>query len=105
MEYLGVALIIIGLFVILCGVFGLYKFTDFFVMVHICSVIDCVGIPCFIVGIMFFQHDISQIIKLLLIFILVFILNPVSTHALCAAKMRNTLSKNKSKLPNSTLHM
>lgn len=79
---IGWIFIIVGLFAILSGIIGLFRFPDFYTKLHAASVIDSCGIPLSLIGLALLQYNVTNSFKLIFAAILIFILNPVSTHAL-----------------------
>jgi multicomponent Na+:H+ antiporter subunit G len=94
MIFLGWTFIIIGLFFIASGIIALFRFPDFYTKLHAASVIECCGGPLCFIGLSLLQHDLTSSIKLIFVALLVFILNPVSTHALGRASLLYKVDKN-----------
>jgi len=92
--FLGWLLIIFGLFFIVSGIVALFRFPDFYTKLHAASVIECCGAPLCFIGLAFLQHDMNSSIKLIFITLLIFIINPVSTHALGRASLLYKVDKN-----------
>ncbi len=93
MLYLGWTLIVIGLFFIASGIIALFRFPDFYTKLHAASVIECCGGPFCFVGLALLQTDYTSSFKLIAIAALVFLLNPVSTHALGRASLLFNVDK------------
>ena len=93
MIYLGWILILTGMFFIACGIIALFRFLDFYTKLHAASVIECCGGPLCLIGLAIIQSDYTSSFKLLTITMLVFLLNPVSTHALVRASMLYKIDK------------
>lgn len=87
-KLLGWGLISVGMFVIISGIVALFRFPDFFTKMHASSVIECCGIPLSLFGLAFLQTSITSSFKLLLIAVIIYIINPVSSHALARAAMK-----------------
>ena len=87
MIFLGWLLIIFGLLFILFGSIALFRFPDFYTMIHAASVIECCGIPLCFIGLVFLQNQLTSVIKLIFMVALVFILNPISTYAIARASL------------------
>ena len=94
MIFLGWLLIIFGLFIIISGIIALFRFPDFYTKLHATSVIECCGGPLCLIGLALLQHELSSSIKLIFIAALIFILNPISTHALGRASLLYKVDKN-----------
>ena len=74
---IGIGLLFMGF-----GIIGLYKYKDFYPSILIASKVDTVGMLTVIIGIAI-RHGISFFTgKLLLIFVIIMILNPLIAHAL-----------------------
>jgi multicomponent Na+:H+ antiporter subunit G len=89
MFYLGWLLVLIGLFVVLSGIIALFRFPDFFTKLHAASVIECFGIPICLIGLACVQPLLTSAFKLIFIAIMIFILSPVSSHALGRSALRS----------------
>jgi multicomponent Na+:H+ antiporter subunit G len=87
MIYPGWLLISVGLFVIISGIIALFRFPDFYTKLHGASVIESCGIPFCLIGLSLMQDSYINSFKLVIITLLVFILNPVGTHALGRASL------------------
>ena len=87
MIYLGWTLILMGMFFIAFGIIALFRFPDFYTKLHAASVIECCGGPLCFIGLAILQPYYPSSFKLLSIAALVFLLNPVSTHALGRASL------------------
>jgi multicomponent Na+:H+ antiporter subunit G len=93
MIYLGWLLISIGLFVIISGILALFRFPDFYTKLHGASIIESCGIPLCLIGLALMQDNYVSSFKLIIITLLVFILNPLSTHALGRASLIYKIDK------------
>ncbi len=93
MIYLSWLLIIAGIFFIGFGIIALFRFPDFYTKLHAASVIECCGIPLCLIGLALIQTDYTSMFKLFTITIIIFILNPVSTHALGRASLLYKIDK------------
>lgn len=83
-----VALIVIGIFFILSGVVGIFRFKDVFCRLQASTNISTLGamsilIACSIYG--FSSNDISLGMKCIIIVIFLLITNPVASHAMARA--------------------
>ncbi|MFY9590015.1 Na+/H+ antiporter subunit G [Rickettsia endosymbiont of Halotydeus destructor] len=87
LYYMGASLIIFGLFAILSGIIGLFRLPDFYTKLHAASVIECAGVPLCLIGLACTQASLASSLKLILAAFLIFLLNPVSTHALGKASL------------------
>lgn len=81
----GYILLICGVLFILSGLIGLFRFPDFYTKIHAAGVLECAGAPMFLIGLACLQDNYTSSFKLLIAALLILLLNPVSTHALCRA--------------------
>ena len=97
MFYIGYTLIFIGLAFSLISVIGCIKMPDAYTKLHAAGVADICGIPIALTGIMVTQGLTITTAKIFLVIVLIFLINPLSTHALIrAASYRdNILHKEK----------
>ena len=72
----------IGVVAVLLGVFGLYRFKDFFSRILIGSIIDTVGFVTICTGVIIRKGISWFSLKVLLLIAVVIIINPVITHAI-----------------------
>lgn len=94
MIFFGWLLVIFGLFFIISGIIALFRFPDFYTKLHAASVIECCGGPLCFIGLALLQSELTSSLKLLFIAALVFILNPISTHALGRASLLYKVDEN-----------
>jgi len=74
---IGAGLVLMGI-----GIIGLYKYKDFYPSILISSKIDTVGMITILIGVAI-RHGISFFSgKLLLIFVIILILNPLVAHVM-----------------------
>jgi multicomponent Na+:H+ antiporter subunit G len=80
MEILGHIVIVIGLIFVAFGILGIYRFKDFFQRILVSSKIDTVGTVTVIIGVIMI-HGVSMFsLRLVLIFGILLLLEPLSTH-------------------------
>lgn len=82
MEIIGYVLICIGLVFIIFGVFGIYRFKDFYSRMLIASKIDTIGFITIIAGIIIKSGFNMFSLKVLLILLISLIINPVVNNAI-----------------------
>ena len=90
-DFFAYLFISFGLFFIFIGVLGLIRFNDIFKRMHALSVMETLGFFCFFVGLIILAGLSLVSVKLLLIFSLILIVAPTSTHIL--AMYANTLQQ------------
>ena len=93
MVYIGWILIVIGIFFVLSGTLGLYRFPGFYNKLHAASVTECCGVPISLIGLSFIQSDWFVSIKLVIAALLILILNPVASFALGRASIDTKIDK------------
>lgn len=82
MEILGNIVMIIGFFFMVLGIFGVFRFDDFFSRILITAKVDTVGFITMILGLIL-KNGLSYFSwKMFLILALYVVTNPISTHAL-----------------------
>ena len=87
-DVIGSLLVLIGLFFMIVGSFGLLLLPDFFARTHAASKVDTVGIVVALIGISFLGQGWVEADKALLAAFLIMLTNPVSAHALAKAAYR-----------------
>ncbi|HJD61445.1 MAG TPA: Na+/H+ antiporter subunit G [Rickettsia endosymbiont of Degeeriella rufa] len=99
LSYIGILLVIIGLFAIFSGIIGFFRFPDFYTKLHAASVIESFGVPICLIGFACLAGNLFSCFKILLAAILIFLLNPVATHALGKGSLlsRSFLQKQEAK--------
>lgn len=94
---LAIILVIIGLFAIVSGIMGVLRFSDFFCKLHGAGVIDSFGVPVTLLGISLIQENIWLTMKIWLMIILLFVVNPLITHMLSRAAILYKIDLKKKK--------
>lgn len=91
----GWIFIISGCFFLISSAFGVIRFSDFFIKIHVACVGDSCAIPLILFGIAI-QNGFTQFsMKLILLILFIFITSPTSCHALAkSAIISNILPKN-----------
>ena len=89
MSILGGVFIFIGLLFITSGIIGIWRFPDFYTKVHAASLIESIGAPLVLLGLMFMQNSFTNICKLFFIMLSIFLLSPISTHAITKSAIKN----------------
>lgn len=81
LEWIGNSMMIIGLLFMALGVFGIFRFKDFFARILITAKVDTVGFITVMLGLVI-KHQFDFFSgKILLVFALYLITNPIATHA------------------------
>ncbi len=79
-SVIGMILMILGCLMIGIGIYGLYKFRDFYTRVTIASLIDTAGFICVTVGLIVYMGFSMLTLKLGIIIFFMMLLNPLSSH-------------------------
>jgi multicomponent Na+:H+ antiporter subunit G len=82
LHVVGFILIFIGFAGILSGIIGIIRFPDFYTKLHGASVIESASVPLTLLGLSFLQTSMTSSLKLIFIILLIFLLNPLSSHML-----------------------
>jgi multicomponent Na+:H+ antiporter subunit G len=85
MEYLGIALIIIGGIFCTIGAFGFYRMPDLYTKMHASGISDSCGSMISIIGIICLNGFDSTALKLLFILCVLLVMNATSTNILIRA--------------------
>jgi multicomponent Na+:H+ antiporter subunit G len=81
-NIIGNMIISLGIVFIGFGVYGLFRFGDFYSRVLIASKVDTVGFITVLFGVMIKQGFSYFSLKCLLILVLALIINPLTTHSI-----------------------
>ena len=84
-ELIGNIIIGIGLVFVLLGIFGVYRFKNFYSRILIASKVDTVGFITICAGVMVRNGLTWFSLKVLLLVAVVMIINPVVTHAIASS--------------------
>ena len=88
MDIVGNVVIILGIVFMVIGVFGLFKFKDFYPRLLIASKIDTVGLMTLLFGICIRQGFSFFSAKVLFIVLIILILNPLVAHVIAQGAYR-----------------
>lgn len=81
-EIIGMVLIVIGTLCIGIGIYGLYRFYDFYSRVSAASIIDTAGFILVLVGFIVYKGEDLFSIKVGVILFFMLFLNPLSNHVI-----------------------
>lgn len=81
LEWVGNTLMVIGVIFMALGVFGIYRFNDFFLRILITAKVDTVGFITVMFGLMIKNGFSIFSGKILVVLVMYLITNPLSTHA------------------------
>jgi multicomponent Na+:H+ antiporter subunit G len=88
MTMLAVALIIIGLFFLIVGSIGMLRLPNVFVRAHALSLTDSLGAVLVLAGLAVYQGFNVNFLKIMVVLVLVYLLNPAIAHATVRAAHR-----------------
>lgn len=87
LEYLGSFFLLFGSLFLLVGGIGILRMPDFFTRLHPAGIIDTLAMTLLLAGLSCFSIDLIVTIKLILIFALLLITGPTSSHAIARAAL------------------
>jgi multicomponent Na+:H+ antiporter subunit G len=90
-NIVSVVLILGGVFFIFIAGVGVIRLRDFYSRTHAVSKSDTLGILLVVLGLMVYEGLTINSLKLLFVFILVALANPIGSHALGLAALRKGL--------------
>ncbi len=79
-QWIGIALGLIGMCFIALGVFGLYRFENFYTKATVSSLIDSTGFMLVAAGVVFYKGLSYFSLKTIFLIILILLLNPLANH-------------------------
>ena len=91
MDILAVIFMTAGLFFLIVAAIGVVRLPDVFSRSHAVSLIDSLGVFLMLVGVAFHEGLDKNTLKILVVLTLLYILNPVITHATVRAALRSGL--------------
>ena len=81
----GSALCLIGAILCVIGTIGVMRFPDFYTRMHAASITDTSGATVILIGMALMAPDWLVVVKLAVIFWLVFLTSPTASHAVASA--------------------
>jgi len=91
MDILSIVFIVAGLFFLIVAAIGVIRLPDVFTRSHAVSLTDSLGAFLMLVGIALHEGLGKNSLKILVVLALLYILNPVITHATVRAALRSGL--------------
>ncbi len=91
MDMLSIIFIVAGLFFLIVAAIGVIRLPDVFSRSHAVSLTDSLGAFLMLIGIALHEGMGINKLKILVVLALLFILNPVITHATIRAALRSGL--------------
>jgi multicomponent Na+:H+ antiporter subunit G len=87
----GIGLIVIGLFFLLVAAIGVVRFPDVFTRSHAVGLTDSLGAFFLLLGLAMYQGLSANLVRIVVVLVLLYLLNPVITHATVRAALRSGL--------------
>ena len=84
-EIVSGTFLVIGAVAMLVGGIGILRLPDLFTRLHAVGIIDTLGVAAILIGLAFMAGWGLVLIKLIIIFALLMLLNPSASHALARA--------------------
>ena len=91
MTLIAIALILAGLFFLIVAAIGMVRFPDVFSRSHAVSLTDSLGAALVLAGLAIYQGLSMNLLKILVVLALMYMLNPVISHATVRAALRSGL--------------
>jgi multicomponent Na+:H+ antiporter subunit G len=99
MEILSMVFIVAGLFFLVVAAIGVIRLPDVFSRAHAISLTDSLGAFLTLIGIALHEGLSTNMLKILVVLSLLYIINPVITHATIRAALRSGLKPWKKETP------
>ena len=90
-ELIATILLLIGFFFIAISAIGVIRLPDFYSRLHSSGIGETLGLMISFLGLAVFEGFNLMTIKLLIVFLLVFLANPIGTHILGQAAIKSGL--------------
>ena len=97
MEILSIIFIVAGLFFLIVAAIGVIRLPDVFSRSHAISLTDSLGAFLMLIGIALHEGLGTNMLKILVVLSLLYIINPVITHATVRAAVRSGIKPWKKK--------
>ncbi len=91
MDLVAIALILAGLFFLIVAAIGMLRLPDVFTRSHALSLTDSLGAFLVLAGLAIYQGFSLNLLKILVVLVLIYLLNPVISHATIRAALRSGL--------------
>lgn len=88
MPFIGIAFIIVGLFFLLVAAIGMVRLPDVYTRSHAVGLTDSLGALFLLTGLALYQGFNANMVRVLIVLALLYLLNPVITHATVRAALR-----------------
>ncbi|MCH7616024.1 MAG: monovalent cation/H(+) antiporter subunit G [Nitrospinae bacterium] len=91
MSLIAIVLILAGLFFLIVAAIGMLRLPDVFTRSHALSLTDSLGAFLVLAGLAIYQGFSLNLLKILVVLALLYLLNPVISHATIRAALRSGL--------------
>ena len=91
MTWLAIFLIVLGLFFLVVGSIGMLRLPDVFSRAHALSLTDSLGAILVLAGLAVYEGFNMNFLRILVVLVLIYLLNPVISHATIRAAYRSGL--------------
>lgn len=88
MVEVGMVLIVVGLFFLVVAAIGMVRLPDLFTRSHAVSLTDSLGALFLLIGLALYQGFSTNLLRILLVLVIIYLLNPVIAHATVRAAYR-----------------
>jgi multicomponent Na+:H+ antiporter subunit G len=88
MPLVGIGLILVGLFFLLVAAIGVVRLPDVFTRSHAVGLTDSLGAFFVLLGLALYQGLSTNLVRIVIVLVLLYFLNPVITHATVRAALR-----------------
>lgn len=88
-EIIACILLFVGLFFIAASAIGVLRLPDFYSRLHASGMGETLGLMLSFIGLAIYEGFTTTSIKLIIIFLLVFLANPIGTHILGRAAYKS----------------
>ena len=95
MTWLAIFLIVVGLSFLVVGSIGMLRLPDVFSRAHALSLTDSLGAVFVLAGLAVYEGFSFNLLRILVVLVLVYVLNPVIAHATIRAAYRSGLRPTK----------
>jgi multicomponent Na+:H+ antiporter subunit G len=95
MIWLAISLIVVGLIFLVIGSIGMLRLPDVFSRAHALSLTDSLGAILVLLGLAVYEGFTINFLRIIVVLILVYLLNPVISHATIRAAYRSGLRPSK----------
>lgn len=91
MSLIAIVFILAGLFFLIVAAIGMLRLPDVFTRSHALSLTDSLGAFLVLAGLAIYQGFSLNLLKILVVLALIYLLNPVISHATIRAALRSGL--------------